>query len=200
VFFIHRLEKEGLTMIKLQHCKSGIAAAAIAALFAASGAFAAGTMSKADMTSAKDRISADYKADKSMCDKFSSNEKDVCMEQAKGKEKVARAELTYNDSGLAKDANKLAVAKADAAYGVAKEMCDDKAGNLKDVCVTEAKATHAKALAEAKLDKKIGAAVKDSADDKRDADYKVAAEKCDSLAGEAKASCISAAKARFNKS
>jgi len=66
--------------------------------------------------------------------------------------------------------------------------------------VTEAKATHTKALSEAKMDKKIVSAVKDTAEDKRDADYKVAAEKCDSLAGEAKASCVSAAKARFNKS
>ena len=187
-------------MTTLQHCKSGIAAAAIAALFATSGVFAANTMSKADMSAAKDRISAEYKSEKSMCAKFSGNEKDVCIEQAKGKEKVARAELTYKDTGMATDANKLAVAKADATYAVAKEMCDDKAGNLKAVCVTEAKSNHSKALAEAKLDKKIGAAVKDSVDDKRDADYKVAAEKCESLAGDAKASCVSAAKARFNKS
>ena len=187
-------------MTTFQSCKTGIAAAAIAALFATTGAFAASSMSKADMSAAKDRISADYKAEKSMCAKFSGNEKDVCMEQAKGKEKVARAELTFNDTGKARDANKLAVAKADASYAVAKEMCDDKAGNVKDVCVTEAKATHTKALAEAKLDKKIVAAVKDSAEDKRDADYKLAAEKCDSLAGDAKASCVSAAKARFNKS
>jgi hypothetical protein len=185
-------------MITLQHCKTAIATAALA-VFATTGAFAAGTMSKADMASAKDRISADYKAEKQMCGKFSGNEKDVCMEQAKGKEKVARADLTYKDTGLAKDANKLAVAKADATYGVAKEMCDDKAGNVKDVCVAEAKSTHTKALSEAKLDKKIVSAAKDSADDKRDAEYKLAAEKCDSLAGEAKASCVSAAKARFNK-
>ena len=31
-------------------------------------------------------------------------------------------------------------AKADATYNVAKEKCDDKAGNAKDVCVQEAKA------------------------------------------------------------
>lgn len=186
-------------MITLQHCKTGIAAAALA-LFATSGALAAGTMSKTDMASAKDRISADYKADKSMCAKFSGNEKDVCMEQAKGKEKVARAELTHKDTGTQNDANKHAVAKADATYNVAKEMCDDKAGNAKDVCVTEAKSIHTKALADAKMNKKVGEAQKDSAVDKRDADYKLAAEKCDSLAGEAKASCVSAAKARFNKS
>ncbi len=185
-------------MITLQTCRTVVAAASLA-LFATTGAFAAGTMSKADMTSAKDRISADYKAEKSMCAKFSANEKDVCMAQAKGKEKVARAELTYKDTGMENDANKLGVAKADATYAVAKEMCDDKSGNVKDVCVAEAKSTHVKALADAKMSKKVGEARKDSAEDKRDADYKVAAEKCDSLAGEAKTACVSAAKARFNK-
>ena len=187
-------------MITLQQHKNGIAAVALAALFAASGAFAAGTMSKADMSAAKDRISADYKAEKSACARFSGNEKDVCMERAKGKEKVARAELAFNDTGKESDANKLAVAHADASYAVAKEMCDDKAGNVKDVCVTEAKSAHTKALADAKLSKKVGEAKKDSAEDKRDADYKVAVEKCESLAGEAKTSCVGMAKARFNKS
>ena len=187
-------------MITLQHCKTALATASIAALFAASGAFAATTMSKADHATAKERISAEYKTDKAACAKFSGNEKDVCQEQAKGKEKVARAELTYNDSGKMSDANKLAVVKADTAYSVAKEMCEDKAGNVKGVCKTEAKATHTKALADAKLTEKVGDAKKDAVDDKRDADYKVAAEKCDSLAGDAKAACVSAAKARFNKS
>lgn len=187
-------------MLTLQHCKTGLATAAIATLFAASGAFAAGTISKADLSAAKSRISADYKAEQAMCAKFSGNEKDVCVLQAKGKEKVALAELTFKDTGKDSDANKLAVAKADANYAVAKEMCDDKGGNVKDVCVTEAKATHTKALADAKLTKKVVEAQDDATAKIRDADYKLAAEKCDSLAGDAKASCIAAAKARFNKS
>jgi hypothetical protein len=36
--------------------------------------------------------------------------------------------------------------------------------------------------------------------EKRDADYKVAIEKCDDLAGAAKDSCVSAAKAQYGKS
>jgi hypothetical protein len=35
--------------------------------------------------------------------------------------------------------------------------------------------------------------------DKRDADYKVAIEKCDALAGPAKDSCVSGAKAQYGK-
>jgi hypothetical protein len=183
-------------MIMLQHCKSALA---IAALFAAGGACAA-TMNDADHKAGKDRISADYKADKAACDSFSGNAKDICVEQAKGKESVAKAELEANYSGKAADMAKVAVVKADASYAVAKEMCDDKGGNAKDVCISEAKAAHTKELADAKLSKKVGEAKTDATQDKRDADYKVAAEKCEALAGDAKASCLSAAKQRFNKS
>ena len=68
------------------------------------------------------------------------------------------------------------------------------------MCVKEAKAVEVKALADAKMGKQIGEAKKDAAQDKRDADYKVAAEKCESLAGDAKTSCMAAAKAKFGKS
>ena len=90
-------------------------------------------------------------------------------------------------------------AQAKSAYAVAKEKCDDQAGNAKDVCVKEAKALEVKALADAKLGKQIGEAKKDAALDKSDANYKVAIEKCDSLAGDAKTSCVAAAKAQFDK-
>jgi len=89
--------------------------------------------------------------------------------------------------------------KADTVYEVAKERCDDKAGNDKDVCVKEAKAVHVKALADAKVVKEVVTAKKDASADKLDADYKVALEKCDALTGDPKASCIAAAKAKFGK-
>jgi hypothetical protein len=54
-------------------------------------------------------------------------------------------------------------------------------------------------LADAKLGKQIGEARKDAATDKRDADYKVAIEKCDALAGDAKSSCVASAKMSYGK-
>jgi hypothetical protein len=160
----------------------------------------AAAMAKADYKADKTRISADYKADKAACASLKANAKDICVEQAKAKEKVARAELEYSYTGKAKDQNKILVAKAESAYSVAKEKCDDLKGNDKDVCVKEAKAVEVKALADAKMGKQIAEVKKDAAQDKRDADYKVAAEKCDALAGDAKASCMTAAKAKFGKS
>ena len=49
------------------------------------------------------------------------------------------------------------------------------------------------------MGKEIGEARKDAAVDKRDADYKVAVEKCDALAGDPKTSCMNAAKAKYGK-
>ena len=159
----------------------------------------AATMAKADYTADKTRISADYKADKAACASMTKNAKDICVEEAKAKEKIARAELEFSYTGKPGDQTKVMVTKAKAAYAVAKEKCDDKAGNEMDVCVKEAKAVETKALADAKMGKKIGEAKKDATEDKRDADYKVAAEKCDAMTGDAKASCVAAAKAKFGK-
>ena len=154
---------------------------------------------------------AQYKMDKAGCDALSGNAKDICVEEAKGKEKVAKAEAeaAYENSPKARE--KARIARADAAYEVAKEKCDDLSGNVKDVCVKEAKAAHVKAAADAKVDRvaadsRRGAAEKtadarrEATEDKRDAEYKVAAEKCDSLTGAAKDACIREAKVRFGKS
>ena len=159
----------------------------------------AATMTKDAYKSGKDGISAQYKTDKAACAPMSDNAKDICVEEAKAKEKVARAELKYGYTGKASDGTKVLEVKAKTAYAVAKEKCDDQAGNAKDVCRKEAKAVEVKALADAKMSKQIGEAKKDAAVDKRDADYKVAVEKCDALSGDPKTGCMNAAKTKFGK-
>jgi hypothetical protein len=154
---------------------------------------------------------AQYKTDKAACDAMSGNAKDICIEDAKGKEKVAKADAEAAFQNTPKAREEARVARADATFAVAKEKCDDLAGNSKDVCVKEAQAAHVKAKADANVDRvatdtqkvaaeKTADAKKDAAEDKRDADYKVAAEKCDALAGAAKDTCIKDAKARYGKS
>ena len=160
----------------------------------------AATMAKPDYQAGKTRISADYKADKAACASLSANAKDICIQEAKAKEKVARAELEFGYTAKPKDQNKILVAKAESTYAVAKEKCDDIKGNDKDVCVKQAKAVEVKALADAKMGKQIGEAKTDATQDKRDADYKVSAEKSDAMTGDAKAGCMTAAKAKYGKS
>jgi hypothetical protein len=154
---------------------------------------------------------ATYNADKDACKSLSGNAKDICMEEAKGKEKSAKADADAAYENTPKARESARKAHADATYNVAKEKCDDLSGNAKDVCVKQAKAAHTKALADAKVDRvatdesqksaeKTAAVKRDAAEDKRDADYKVAVEKCDALAGAAKDTCVRDAKMRYGKS
>ena len=129
-----------------------LAAAGLMALGAMASVHAAG-LGKDEYRSIKDRIKAEYNADKAACQKSTGNARDICVEEAKGKQKVALAENEYNYTGKANDRNKIAAARADADYAVAKERCDDKAGNDKTVCVKEAKAAQAKAKSDATMNK-----------------------------------------------
>ena len=180
--------------------ESTLHAALFAVAMVSGSALLAAPMTRAEYGTVKSRIEAEYKDSKAACDKLTDNAKDVCREEAKAKEKVARAELEYNRSGTPKDAAKLATTRADTAWDVAKERCDERAGNDKQTCVVEAKTAHAKALADARLDQKVGAARRDAADDKREADYNLAKEKCEALAGANKASCLATAKSNYGKS
>src|SRR6266571_1999921 len=96
------------------------------------------------------------------------------------------------------NAYKAAVARADAEYKDAKEACKAKTGHEKDVCLKEAKAMHKKEIADAKAGRTIKTAMATSREDKLEADYKVAKEKCDALSGDAKDSCIQDAKLRYH--
>jgi hypothetical protein len=164
--------------------------------FIGSSTFAA-TMTKDEYAAAKTRISAGEKADKKACDSLSGNTKDICEDEAEGKAKVAKAELEANYSGKPADMAKVAMVRAEADYEVAKERCDDLAGNPKDVCQQQAKTTLEKAKADAKLKQKTGAAQTEAMDTKREASLKLEVQKCDTLAGDAKSLCVANAKTKL---
>lgn len=185
------------------------------------GAFAQ-TMSKDEYKSARDNIAVQYKASGMACESLSGNAKDICKAEASGREKVARADLDASNKPSADTRYKLRVTHAEADYMVAKEKCDDAAGNVKDVCLKEAKSASVAAKADAKANMKTananrqaaetsakardtaaeqGAdARRDAASDKRKAEFSVAKEKCEAFAGDAKSNCLSDAKARFGES
>jgi hypothetical protein len=193
--------------------------------FAASLLFGASVMaqpvSSSEFSTSKSRIKAEYATDKKACASLAGNAKDICVAQAKGKEGVALAELDNSYKPTLKTQNKVLVAKADAIYEVAKQQCDDLAGNPKDVCVKEAKAALTAAKADATVqmktsaanaaasDKTVAAQTKassevkevrtDAAAEKRAAQYKVEKEKCDAFAAAAKDNCLADAKNRFGK-
>ena len=104
----------------------------------------------------EERIEADYKADKAKCDSMTGNAKDVCVKEAKGKEKVAKAELDARANPSERNQRKVQEAKADAEYDVAKEKCDDLKGKEKSACEKEAKAEHDRARAAMKRSASTG--------------------------------------------
>lgn len=189
--------------------RRGACALAVGLLF--SSALCAGGMPKAEFSAGNAQVAIQYKADKDACASLSGNAADVCKLEAEGRSAVARADLKAAYQPSVKNRYKASVVRAQADYAVAREKCDDAAGNVKDVCVKQAKSIEIAAKADAKARMKIsdanGTAVRktsdarrDAAADKRDAEFDVAKQKCDVYAGEAKEHCMNEAKAAFGKS
>jgi len=188
-------------------------------------AFSAGamaqSMSESEYKTAEKSINAEYKSDKTDCDSFADNAKDICMAVAKGKEKVAKAELEARYKPSKSSGYDISIAKAEADYEVAKEKCDDKSGNVEDICVKEAKAAFVHAKSDAKAQLKTSKAMiianeessaartkakekgfethQSAAAYKRDADYAVAKEKCDAMSGDTKDVCVNKARKHYGK-
>lgn len=156
--------------------------------------------SKDEFNAGKARIDAELLADRAACDKLAGTPRDVCREQARGKEMVAKAELDLAHTGSRKSQDRLTTVRMDAAYDIARTQCNDKAGAAKAVCTKEAQTTRAKAQADLRLSQRVTEAKRDAADDRRDAEYKLATEKCDTMAEDPRAACIAAAKAKAGKS
>lgn len=172
---------------------------AVGAAFAASVAAAPAPEAKAAYTAAKDAAAAQFKADRVKCDSLAGNPKDVCVAEAKAAEKRTKAEAESNYKGTEKARAAARKDIANANYDVAKTKCDNMKGNDKDVCMAEAKSAKVAAVEDAAADRKIAEVRKDAADDKMDAEYKVAKEKCEALGGAAKDGCMKQVKAKFNK-
>lgn len=167
-------------------------------LLAASGtAMAATPEAKALYNNAKAAAAAEYKVARARCDSIAGNPKDVCVAEAKAARVRSEADATAQYKNTLRAYTKARKDIADADFALDKTRCDAFTGNDKDVCQQRAKATHVAALADAKADKKVIEARNAAREDKRIAEYKVAAEKCDALAGTAKDQCVSAAKSQF---
>ena len=197
-----------------------LVALAVGLAFSAAGSTQ--TMPKDDYQAGKDRIAAESKAAKAACTSLFGNARSVCEAEASGTGKVAGAELDASYGPTLKSRNEVRVVKAEADHAVARQRCDDLAGNAKDVCIKEATASETAAKADAKAqlttakakavaEEKSASALstakaqaatarEEAATAKNDAHYAVAVEKCDVYAGGAKDVCLDRAKVRFGKS
>jgi hypothetical protein len=157
------------------------------------------TLSTTDYSTAKERAAMEYQSARTQCAQLAGNARDVCFVEAKAVERkaMAEAEARYRHTDSARLEATIESAEAD--FDVAKAKCGAKAGNDRDVCVKEAKAVAVRTKAEAIANEKIAAVRRDVRDDERAADYEVAIEKCDALAGALKDRCVADAKAKYRK-
>lgn len=128
-------------MTKTLHTLTAVALCAASAFATAQTA----TMNKAEYDAAKDRIELNYKNAKKACDAMKDNAKDVCEVDAKGTEKVEKAQLEAKYKATPGNERKVEEVKADTAYDLAKEKCEDQAGDAQKVCKADAKAVHERA-------------------------------------------------------
>ncbi|PWF41911.1 hypothetical protein [Massilia glaciei] len=178
----------------------------IAILFGAAGVLgasqslaAATPAAKAAYHQARDAAAAEYALARARCKSLAGNPNAVCEAEAKAQRVRADEEATafYKNTLKAYTTSRLRIASA--TFELDKVKCAALAGNERDVCVKQAKATLIAAHADAKADKKAIEARANARDDKRDADYAVAKERCDAFSGVQKDNCVSAAKAQFSQ-
>ncbi len=155
------------------------------------------------------------------CGTLTGNAKDICDKEADGRKWVEAAELAARNEPSAQHTYELAIAKADAEIGVAKERCDDLSGNPEDVCRQDAERAFEIKKADATLQMKLSDASatgkeatmeaaeqeadakkdarEEAADVKQDASLAVAKEQCDRFANQERRDCISTAEANYAK-
>lgn len=173
------------------------AAVCVFVLLSVAPALGAGRLtSVSDFNAGKARAEAELQTDKAACDKLSGNSRDICREQARGKEMVAKAELELAHTGTRQSHARVAAVKLDTAYDIARTRCNDQAGSARNVCAKEAQAARAKGQDDLKLNPRGINAARGTAGDAREATYKLAAEKCGAMAVEARAGCLATAKAK----
>jgi hypothetical protein len=126
-----------------------VAAAAMGLAFAGPVLAADKDASKAE----REKIAADAKAAKEKCKDMKGNAKDICMAEAKGQEKVAKAELALKNKDTPKNRYDVAAAKADAEHDVAREKCDEMKGKEKEACQKDAKNARDAAKKQAKAER-----------------------------------------------
>jgi len=159
-------------------------------------ALAGGSVTRFEFELETGRIASTFTNARAICDELDSNAKDICIEEARAVQAVAHAELAYRRSGHQADRSAIPVVRAESAYAVAREKCDEFAGAEKAGCLADAKAVQAKALADAKA---VVSVAPTPVDARRDAEYRQAVTKCEALASDTRSHCLTAAKKKAGK-
>lgn len=121
---------------------------ALASLCAAATVMA---MSEEEIRAETNRIAAQYSTAMAHCQTLQGNDKQVCVEDAKGSQRVAQAERDAKLLGDADHNYQVRIARADADYRVAKERCNEMRGDAVGICKIDAQAAYLKAQQDAQV-------------------------------------------------
>ncbi|MDY0107539.1 MAG: hypothetical protein RBS27_12765 [Giesbergeria sp.] len=181
-----------------------------AASLVATGALA---MDRTEYNTARQRIVADAQVRMDKCRALTANARDVCRTEARGFERIARAELEalYRPSEQAHF--RARVVRADAAHAAARQKCNDLAGPARKVCQKDAKGVHVRAVEDAKVaqvqarpgdtpaakNAAVAEALKHATAERRKADFAAARERCGTLAADLQARCVADARRVYSQ-
>lgn len=110
---------------------------------------ASADMTQSEFEERKERLDATHDVARLKCATYSGNARDICVAEARGRDKVARMELEERYKDTPKARYNVRMARAEAEYDVAKTRCDERAGPQKKLCLEEAKAAFARDKADA---------------------------------------------------
>jgi len=100
-----------------------------------------------EYSAARERIGATSKVALGQCEALVGSGRTVCIKEARGREKIALAELDQQRNPSDANARRLAETRVTVHYEIAVEKCNDRQGGDKAECLSRASAEESKARA-----------------------------------------------------
>ena len=107
-------------------------------------------MSRGDYDQARRTIEAEARIALAQCRALEGRDKEVCKAQARGEERVSKADLDARYRGTVAAESDARLARTKAQYEVARASCTDRSGEERGACLKAARAEKLKALADAR--------------------------------------------------
>lgn len=144
-----------------------------------------------------DRAEANYEISRARCRQLKGNAADICHASARRDRDALKAEAEAYYAPDPQSLLKAVVTRAHGDFEVARETCQAKTGNERDVCLKDAEAVHVAAVADAKADRTAIEARLEAARATLKAQYAAARERCDAFSDARRDACLSEAKAHY---
>jgi hypothetical protein len=108
-------------------------------------------MSPSDYMAGKRAIEAEIRLALARCREVPASQRDICKAEARGEERVRKAELSARYHGTVSSLDEVRLARAKALYDVARARCGGRLGEERIDCLRAAREDRNKSLADARL-------------------------------------------------